>query len=259
MRKLIGRRGFLNGVLACGCLVCGLGGNATAQEPKRRYCLDAVGGSAGPSVAVDDLSQAVAFDYLKAVIAHIRREQIFLTQFFEVQSPIYLKPQGGSAYADPPKQAPDGSRQSAAIVLGLRFLQYRISLSNGYFPISGILAHEKSHVFQYHWGLDVMLGNVRGQKVKYVELHADYLSGAYMAWRRNVAATKADELSQLFYSLGDRAVDSEDHHGTQEERFKAYANGYFEFLSLKEKGRPENVVSAATMGALYVQKILSLS
>jgi hypothetical protein len=119
-----------------------------------------------------------------------------------------------------------------------------------------LLAHETGHIFQFQWKVDSALGNVRSERVKYIELHADYLAGAYMAWREKYVQGAPAQLSKLFYSLGDRALNSEDHHGTERERLAAFSFGYGKFQSLTEAGQTPDVKSAATLGILYVKEAI---
>jgi hypothetical protein len=210
-----------------------------------------------PAVSLSDFSQAELVAYLRALVAHIQHEDALLSRFFEFRSAIYLEPMGRDAHAKPGKINSDGSRQVGSMTLGLGFLQVFAPQPNSA-SISGIMAHEKSHVFQYLRRINGILEDLGGHEVKYVELHADYLAGAYMAWRERNVPVKAGEVSQTIYDLGDRDVNHRLHHGTKQERLYAYSNGYYQFLGLKDQGLSENVETAARMGMRYVCKALSI-
>jgi len=94
-----------------------------------------------------------------------------------------------------------------------------------------ICAHEFAHIAQYrhsHKGLPVVHWLTNGQiGIKKLELHADYLAGYYvgMARHRN-PQTPAATVAYATYVIGDFNVDSEQHHGTPDERGQAVASGY---------------------------------
>jgi hypothetical protein len=198
---------------------------------------------------LSDLSERQLLNYLTTLVDYVKREDESLLKFFKTPSSIYLDLQGTDAHA-----------VDADISIGLKFIAQYYTANDertGQLKIAGILAHEKSHVFQFYWKFESMLRDVQGHPVKWFELHADYLAGAYMAWRDSGRAKSASELSRFFFDLGDRAVTSDDHHGTEDERLAAFTYGYFEFLELTKERRRADVESAAIKGVLYVQRSLS--
>ena len=203
--------------------------SAYAQAPQpRRYCFDrARAAQPNSQLNLSDLPEPELLHYLKALVDYVKKEDELLLAFFKTPSSIYLDLQGTDAHAI-----------DTEISLGLKFIAQYYSANDertGQLKIAGILAHEKSHIFQFYWKFESMLRNVKGHPVKWFELHADYLAGAYMAWRDSGRAKSARELSRFFFDLGDRAVTSDDHHGTENERLSAYTYGYFEFLDLTKK------------------------
>ncbi len=253
MRSQLERRNFLLGLLSCSCCCCAAARSGHADPaPLRSNCLqyavDPRAQDIGSFMPLEQFSASELVSYFRQLADHIKQEERLLHTFFTTQASIYLELQGRDAHASP-----------GYVGLGLQFVQrYAPSLNFAdKLKISGLLAHETAHTFQFEWKLDSMLANVRGQPVKYVELHADYLAGAYMAWREKSLQGAPAQLSELFYRLGDRALNSADHHGTEHERLAAFSFGYLEFQSLTEAGKAPDVKYAATTGILYVKRSLS--
>jgi len=94
-----------------------------------------------------------------------------------------------------------------------------------------IMAHELGHILQYEFGY--------GQHTpsrKQMELHADFMAGFYLkmikyrdqlAWRvDNDVINKLPDAIDLIHSVGDYKVYSDDHHGTPNERVRAFSYGF---------------------------------
>jgi hypothetical protein len=252
MSSFVGRRQFVTGVLACSCMTCALsathGQSATdgSSERIRRYCAD----SPISRAEIDaDLKNRVPLGQYSntGLRAYIEREKELLTKFFHTNSSVFYAPRAATAYMDP-------DRNFIAFNEGMvsKYKDREFGLLN----MSGILAHEEGHIFQAAWNLLRMLEDVRGYKVKYVELHADYLAGAYMTWREDYRPGAAPaELAALFFELGDfRGFDV--HHGTPQERFRAFQQGYHDFNELKRAQASADVRSAAAMGLLFIRRTL---
>lgn len=116
-----------------------------------------------------------------------------------------------------------------------------------------ICAHEFAHIAQYrysHQGQSIVNWLTDGQPgIKKMELHADYLAGYYvgMARLRN-PETPAATVAYATYVIGDFNVDSEQHHGTPDERGQAVANGYQQGFVKKA-----TIHEALLTGLRYVQ------
>jgi hypothetical protein len=251
MTAFLTRRDITASVASC-CMWCASRLAYAQERHPRRYCFDvARDDKIDDEIAVSQFSQRNLTSYLSSIVEHIKKEDASLLRFFQSPSSIYLDLVGRDAGAD---------KDTNAIHLGLKFLsRYSPNVTvNGLMKVTGILAHETSHIFQYRWRFDTnVLKGIGGYPVKMVELHADYLAGAYIAWKEGNQTRSASELSRLFYDLGDRALNSEDHHGTEVERLSAYTFGYFEFFELQRQGYHPDAKSAATKGVLYVQRLLS--
>jgi hypothetical protein len=84
--------------------------------------------------------------------------------------------------------------------------------------VIAVLAHEYAHAMQSKYGL-----NSNG---KYRELHADYLSGFYMASTGVYTLEEVQSFVGSFYERGDFDYMGADHHGTPTERGCAFIKGF---------------------------------
>jgi hypothetical protein len=121
--------------------------------------------------------------------------------------------------------------------------------TDNFHRISAIFAHEAAHRFQVKHGIAAQLMQVMGFPVKYVELHADYMAGAYMA----ATGGKLD-IQDIFFELGDLNVLHSDHHGLKPERFNAFHRGFRDYRKIAAK-YPNDTLAVAFGGIKYVQCI----
>jgi hypothetical protein len=89
--------------------------------------------------------------------------------------------------------------------------------------VAGVIAHEFGHILQYNTN---RMGRLSGMDStnKFVELHADFLAGIYMAGKDSSIDVKS--YADAFFKIGDSYFTSPDHHGTPEERYIALRMGY---------------------------------
>jgi hypothetical protein len=128
-----------------------------------------------------------------------------------------------NAFASPKKVL---GRDDGSVVFGNSL--YRTIMQQPEYPEIGIVtvcAHEFAHIVQFKTGIYDNL--VVGDRVKRLELHADFMSGFY-AGRRKLL--KPDYPAALFaatlYGLGDTNYNSPTHHGTSKERGDAVVAGF---------------------------------
>jgi hypothetical protein len=242
------RRDFMRGLLACTCGLCVPAHALSETRESRGYCFDALQRD-DPSEARSDMKNLLPLAQSSdlALVAYIEREYELLSQFFGRRAELYFDANEDGAYVE--------RKTGRYIVLGNPFIESYTGRKYGLLMVSGILAHEQSHVFQIHWKINFMLENVKGHEVKQVEIHADYLAGAYMAWRGKRRNGAPGELAALFYELGDRKY-RQKHHGTSEERFLAFARGYHDLQKMKSGSADVDVRTAAAKGLQYVQETL---
>ena len=104
------------------------------------------------------------------------------------------------------------------VAFGLNLVQnqFRQASLGGPLGIAAIMAHEYAHIAQFKSGTPS-----NTDRIKYRELHADFMAGWYLAGRQSYLATDILDGLRTMHSLGDRQFYSLDHHGTHEERLIA--------------------------------------
>lgn len=237
------RRRFMTGALACGCTMC-VGGPTSAQDADRGYCSD-MRSNADPRKLTPLVQHSDP-----ALIAHIRDERPLLKGFFTKDADIYLDPTDQGAYMN---------AYYNYIAVGEPFVDAYTNKKYGLLGLSGVMAHEEGHIFQTAWNVDLWLKNVRGYRVKFVELHADYLAGWYMAWREQYRPGAPAEVAALFFDLGNGFSASANFHGTRQERYLAFQQGYGGFQTAASNGESPDVYVAAASGIKFLQGMLKTS
>lgn len=113
------------------------------------------------------------------------------------------------------------------VVLGQRLLvRQTTNYQDGGLSVIAILAHEFGHILQYERVHEEALAQADGG-VRLFELHADYLAGMYLGFRkRRDQRLPTWSSGRTFELLGDTAFGDRDHHGTPEERVRAIEAGF---------------------------------
>jgi hypothetical protein len=221
-------------ILGCDCL----SHRALAGSGRpRRYCGDSSSGQdGGEAVPLSNFSR-------EAVVAYMERENDLLKEYFGIGGSIYIAIGSYDAFMD---------GESRIITIGDGYIDRYAGPNEAYglLRMSGVLAHETGHIFQTNWNMDNMLSSVNGYVVKYIELHADYMAGAYIAWRQRLKDSAPRQLASFFYNIGDQVPDRERHHGTEAERHNAFAAGY------NDAEPADDAKRAAAKGLIYVRKVL---
>lgn len=106
------------------------------------------------------------------------------------------------------------ANSSGTIYMGKKMFYYTLNHYNE-LAVAGILAHEWSHRVQYTFHWDKQLSNPA------LELEADAIAGYYMALEKGFAWNQIDEYFRSTEKTGDFQVDSEQHHGTPNQRVAA--------------------------------------
>lgn len=231
------RRRFMTGALACGCTMCGAGPTG-AQDAGRGYCSD-MRSNADPR-ELTPLAQHSD----PALIAYITEERPLLREFFTKDAEVYLDPTDQGAYMN---------AYYNYIAVGEPFVDTYRNKKYGLLGLSGVMAHEEGHIFQTAWNVDLSLKNVRGYRIKFVELHADYLAGWYMAWRERYRRGAPAEVAALFFDLGGGFSTSINYHGSRQERYLAFQQGYSGSKTAASKGESTDIYVAAASGIKLLQ------
>jgi hypothetical protein len=160
----------------------------------------------------------------------INSEFTKLENFYHIDLDLYYleESRGENAYYD-------GS--DASVLLG-RKLMSKLDFTS----MIAVLAHEFGHAMQH-----VLSWSESGKRP---ELHSDFLAGYYMG--KQYSSIQEKEISRVmntFYSIGDHDFFSPDHHGSPNERYCAFYEGY-NFA----KTKASTVEEACMYGFLYVEK-----
>jgi len=142
---------------------------------------------------------------------------------------------GGNAFATPERLIGNGQ---GTVALGMRLFNELIgkflgssSISIGDHAAVAVLAHEFGHVAQFNIGLPELPVQPR-------ELHADYLSGWYMATRARqlmgFQQVNVMEAAQEMFDIGSFDFTNPSWHGTPQQRLVCFLSGVRSELMIKD-------------------------
>lgn len=148
------------------------------------------------------------------------------------------------------KTLADYPQTDGTILYNIDMLREQLSVSRwGGSILAGVIAHEFAHIYQYHndyysrlLGLD--------QTVKFVELHADFLSGFYMGGKSGSIEVK--DYANAFFEIGDYEFNAPAHHGTPAERYLALKAGF----NLRIRNKSTSVRDAATEAVAFLKEYI---
>lgn len=106
----------------------------------------------------------------------------------------------------------------------LLFSELRGHIS-GAIAVTGIMAHEFGHIFQFISGLHGLLTKDNPTQ-KLAELHADYMAGYYLGLKRLSGPMDIKVFLDSVYVKGDTDFNNEGHHGAPSNRKDALLEGY---------------------------------
>jgi hypothetical protein len=134
---------------------------------------------------------------------------------------------------------------------------HRDQLNSGVFGgaiVAGVIAHEFGHIYQYFANYIARLQYLDWTQ-KFVELHADYLSGFYMAGKELKIEIKP--YTDAFFLLGDYDFTSPTHHGTPEERYAVLQEGYNFRLQNPKMGLDKAAAAGETWLKIHIRRSAS--
>ena len=113
------------------------------------------------------------------------------------------------------------------VLFGQRFLRRLMGgKENPEVAVAAVCAHEFGHILQFKHGLTDRVTN-GDRTVKRVELQADFFSGFFAGLRKKERPSYPAAVGALAqYNVGDRSVNSPQHHGTPDQRGAAFVRGY---------------------------------
>lgn len=244
--KQVTRRAVMAQVVGgavCGCGLSWHAADAQISPQGRIFCLDR------NAPATGNFGTEFAIAAGPVLATYVGQETVMLELFFGLRSTIYLRDGGGTFAYIPPKS---DARTDAKIIFSSNDINRHRNQPYGLVKISGIYAHETAHIFQDAHGVIGSLVDQCKFGNKMLELHADYLAGAYMAWREQNKPVSAVDAASMFFSLGDEQYHRHDHHGTPKERFLAFATGYQDC-----KIDRTDSITAGVKGLKYVRTLCS--
>jgi hypothetical protein len=125
---------------------------------------------------------------------------------------------------------------AGAIGIGLSLLHQSITDDPAGDDLSRIIAHEFAHIVQYNLrnpGNQLLYTALQpgNSTARRKELHADFMSGVFLAARFHKTGREMTQLVSMIH--GDEHVTDANHHGTTDERRKAFRQGFSVGLSVE--------------------------
>ena len=244
--NLFNRRTALKFAASGVCAFCAGGAQFARAQSGGVYCAaygnDSEGTNARDLALVDE-----------TVGQFLTPDMLLLQKFFELKGSLLGSDGLNNAFAS--LRPGDNPAVDGKIVFGNVLIDRIKNQPFGLLSLAGILAHETSHLYQYGSGDYSYLLDGCGPHNKpklLVELQADYLAGGYMAWRAQWIPGAPDDLSKLFFSLGDDQLTNPDFHGTRAQRLLAFYDGFKTGKRLIDTGTMDRKRLAAS-GVLYVR------
>ncbi len=241
--SLLTRRQFTSALVVAPLIACPICRAAYAKSPWGDKFLCAAADQGAPEEG--DILDSSGDPNLDRILA---AEMITQSKFFGLR-PAFLLYNGANenALATPTTVI---DRTQGTILYNLPFLKKQLlSTEWGGTVVSGVIAHEFAHIFQFHSEYLSRLEELH-QTVKFLELHADFLSAFYMGRKHVSSPLKLNDYFDEFYNLGDYEFDRKDHHGTKAERYFATKAGYN--LALGNPGR--DIRFAAAQGETFLKE-----
>jgi len=149
-----------------------------------------------------------------------------------------------------PDVLPDYPGTDGTICYHLQWLRDQLKSSQwGGLILAGVIAHEFGHIYQFKTAYyRTLLGYDR--TTKFVELHADFLSGFYLGGK--FAHIDMKDYADYAYRIGDSNFTEVTHHGTPPERYLATKAGF----NLRLGNRSLGVANAAREGDAFLKEYI---
>ena len=137
------------------------------------------------------------------------------------------------------------------VFMGKGFFNRYMQLDDNGVTMIAVCAHEFGHIRQMKTGVTELLRPL-DKTVRPVELHADFLAGAFLAARKKEYPNlKLQMAGETFVELGDNDFASPIHHGTAQERVAAVTAGYD-----CVRGGTEGMNKISAAGVAFVRRIV---
>ena len=137
---------------------------------------------------------------------------------YGVGAPLIFVDEEGGPNAVAINYAMDNRYPDGTVLFGKKLLEKE--WSEGRFGIPTTIGHEFAHIMQFKRKFPVMA-------TQWQELHADYMAGWFIAHRsRSRRDSDPNVSAKSVYDSGDYEFNNPQHHGTKEERFAAFKEGF---------------------------------
>lgn len=176
---------------------------------------------------------------------------VHLSHLFQVNPRFYFYDDGRELNAYATDEVYDDTYPNGTVFMGMNFMNHMLRESPyGDILLMAVCAHEFGHIVQYFTsGLAPRLRAMHST-VKYMELHADFLAGFYVARRSSGYETEQlRHLGEGWEASGDTAFNDPNHHGTQAERIAAIEAGF----TLAEGSASVTINDAIQSGLAYLR------
>ena len=194
----------------------------------------------------DVLKTSGSADLDQSLIAEMNKQ----SAFFGYRPAFILYTGGEKNAAATPDTMPQTPRTDGTILYNIEMLKEQLQVSKwGGAILAGVIAHEFGHIYQNFTNAMPRLRSL-GPTVKFVELHADFLSGFYMAGKDRTIDVRS--YADAFFKIGDYGFTEPDHHGTPEERYFVLKAGYNYRLAKPAAGVPDAAKEAETVLKEYI-------
>jgi len=142
----------------------------------------------------------------------------------------------------------------ASIMLGRETIRNMANPPGNLNHVIAALAHETAHAYQHKNGFLEILVETDPHRVKCIELHADFMAGAFMAWRGQRFEIDPERMAKMFFGLGDGRITYQGHHGLQWERYVSFLQGYRTKGIANFRTNGNDILQLSTLGSVYVSR-----
>jgi hypothetical protein len=185
----------------------------------------------------------------------VREAIIECYKFFLIHPAFYFVFDVNNAYANTRAFLGQSTGLPGHVAFGIPYLKQSLKRDPNGNDALRIIAHEFSHILQYNALYpdkrrlyDIL--RPEKQNAKLVELHADYMSGVYLATR--YTRNPQNDMFALNSTIeGDNNTSYSNHHGTTDERRRALREGFKIGLSFPPRNNVD-VFDVAFGAAAYV-------
>lgn len=185
-------------------------------------------------------------DLDQSLIAEMTKQ----SAFFGYRPAFILYSGGEKNAAATPDPWPEIPNTHGTILYNVEMLREQLKASTwGGAILAGVIAHEFGHIYQDFSGRMAEL-RALDATVRFIELHADYLSGFYMGGKFSTIDVRP--YADAFFKFGDYGFTNPDHHGTPEERYFVLKAGY----NLRLRNPDLHVSRAATEGQSFLKEYI---